>query len=424
MNWVLQKYLCWSFLLAWVMNPMEAQNMLPDGGFEVQLDDNCLEPEERIQHMTFWYPLGSTPDVIQGNCPIINEVNIFWTPELDPFEGQNYAGIACRVNSNQTYISEGLATQLKEPLEAGRMYSFEMQIRNKGFYQGFPSSVITCPLRPEKHIDLYLDTDSIEVVNDFSNGTATTNSRLGTEIYAVAIQDEPEDAFAWSSVSTCFVAEGGETHLGVLMPLGSFGAFPACSEDDMSGTFYSFYYDLDNLSLQPMPAALSGEVVFQQGAIQEVNLREIFDFPLKEQAVFLWEDGLETDTRIVQDSGTFQLEAILACGSLDLELSISVEAVNSELFIPNAFSPNGDGINDTLDLFGEMINTVENFQFLVFDRWGNQVFLSTSPLETWDGTYKNEFLPTGIYIWFLEYDKPKSTGIKRELLKGEVVLIR
>ena len=71
-------------------------------------------------------------------------------------------------------------------------------------------------------------------------------------------------------------------------------------------------------------------------------------------------------------------------------------------FIPNAFSPNHDGINDVW----EIIN-IENFPECtveVFDRWGVQVFKSTAYKEAWDGSYQNQKVPAGSYTYFIQLD--------------------
>lgn len=59
--------------------------------------------------------------------------------------------------------------------------------------------------------------------------------------------------------------------------------------------------------------------------------------------------------------------------------------------------------------------------FLVFDRWGNNVFESTSLLNGWDGTYKGQPMNMGSYIWYLKATLRDGTKIER---KGEVTLVR
>lgn len=88
-------------------------------------------------------------------------------------------------------------------------------------------------------------------------------------------------------------------------------------------------------------------------------------------------------------------------------------------YIPNAFSPNGDGFNDEFQLFSSGCPAQE-FQFQVFDRWGGMVFSSDSPRIGWDGTHKGKPANQGIYIFLItvkEYGEIKQ-------FKGEISLVR
>ena len=78
------------------------------------------------------------------------------------------------------------------------------------------------------------------------------------------------------------------------------------------------------------------------------------------------------------------------------------------VFLPEAFSPNNDGINDFFTVFSQ--SGIENVtQFAVFDRWGGLVFQNENfqpnlESEGWDGTWQGKSLDTGVYTWFVEID--------------------
>ncbi|MCB0771686.1 MAG: gliding motility-associated C-terminal domain-containing protein, partial [Flavobacteriales bacterium] len=86
------------------------------------------------------------------------------------------------------------------------------------------------------------------------------------------------------------------------------------------------------------------------------------------------------------------------------------------LYAPNAFSPNSDGIND---LFGVVSTVVEPsyFELNIYDRWGVQRYMSTSPYKPWDG----EDLPQGVYIWKVRIRDREG---KMQERVGHVTLIR
>jgi gliding motility-associated-like protein len=89
-----------------------------------------------------------------------------------------------------------------------------------------------------------------------------------------------------------------------------------------------------------------------------------------------------------------------------------------DYFMPNAFSPNGDGNNDIIMLFGASLKTVN---LTIFNRWGEKVFESSNQWKGWDGTYKGQQMGPGIYTYVadLEYLNGKK---KRDF--GSITLIR
>ena len=86
------------------------------------------------------------------------------------------------------------------------------------------------------------------------------------------------------------------------------------------------------------------------------------------------------------------------------------------IYIPSAFSPNGDGINDTWKI--PALAVFPNFQLSVFDRFGHIVFQNNNTSIPWDGTYKGEPVSPGTYVYII--DLKKAPGI----LKGTLVLVR
>jgi gliding motility-associated-like protein len=89
------------------------------------------------------------------------------------------------------------------------------------------------------------------------------------------------------------------------------------------------------------------------------------------------------------------------------------------IYVPGAFTPNGDGINDVLQIVAPGIKTLSWFR--VFDRWGREVFYSTDLRLSWNGTRSGHPLPTGTYVWTL-----RATDLNGRVLsqKGTVFLAR
>ncbi|MFK7809260.1 MAG: PKD domain-containing protein, partial [Saprospiraceae bacterium] len=105
--------------------------------------------------------------------------------------------------------------------------------------------------------------------------------------------------------------------------------------------------------------------------------------------------------------------------------SVSVERLTScavdLVGVPNAFSPNDDGVNDVLRLtVSPTIPEVRKFS--VYNRWGGLVFSANNQFESWDGTYKGQKLQEGVYVYFVEY----VCGLDGKVLidKGDITLVR
>lgn len=99
---------------------------------------------------------------------------------------------------------------------------------------------------------------------------------------------------------------------------------------------------------------------------------------------------------------------------------------NSEVaffYAPNAFSPNGDGIND------EFMVTLSNYGFfrlLIFDRWGEKLFETNDPFDGWNGTFKGKLLNPGVYVYYVDvsFDIEETPDDYKKYRKGSVTLLR
>jgi gliding motility-associated-like protein len=129
--------------------------------------------------------------------------------------------------------------------------------------------------------------------------------------------------------------------------------------------------------------------------------------------------GLATE---VNEPGVQQ--ATVSDGTCESELSIELkEYCDALVYIPNAFTPNGDGKNDT---WLPITSYTEGYLLMVFDRWGQIIFETSDANQGWDGKSKNgNLLPIGVYVFKLEYTATSLLGgteSKSEL--GTITIIR
>ena len=98
-------------------------------------------------------------------------------------------------------------------------------------------------------------------------------------------------------------------------------------------------------------------------------------------------------------------------------IPVIVEEQNT-FFIPNAFSPNGDGNNDILFVRGK---NIQELNLSVYDRWGQRVFQTSDINEGWDGKYRGKEMENAVFVYYLTLTY---TDGKTETKKGNVSLIR
>lgn len=89
-----------------------------------------------------------------------------------------------------------------------------------------------------------------------------------------------------------------------------------------------------------------------------------------------------------------------------------------KLFVPNSFTPNGDGLNDRLLLFGY---GVRDMRMMIFNQWGEKIFESGNQNTGWDGTYNGKPQPSGVYMYVCTVTLTDGT---KQTLKGSINLIR
>lgn len=139
-------------------------------------------------------------------------------------------------------------------------------------------------------------------------------------------------------------------------------------------------------------------------------------------ASYQWNDGSTQPTLLVDQPGIYIASitgpCILAMDTVHVEEGSCAPFVH----IPNAFTPNGDDINDRFTAVAS--EAVDQWTLNVFDRWGLLVFSANDPADAWDGTYQGREAPVGVYVWDLHYRKAASTGVVQVRDRGSVTLVR
>lgn len=123
----------------------------------------------------------------------------------------------------------------------------------------------------------------------------------------------------------------------------------------------------------------------------------------------------------VSDTGSYTvtLVATNSFGCTDTTvMTFTAENPCGDIFVPNAFSPNGDNQNDTLFIYGGCIDFM---QFEIYSRWGEQVFISTVETNGWDGTWRGKPCEAGVFTYVLRGQTTDGEPIE---MQGNINLIR
>ena len=105
-------------------------------------------------------------------------------------------------------------------------------------------------------------------------------------------------------------------------------------------------------------------------------------------------------------------------GGFHADGSEHVATEDAPVFIPNAFTPNDDGVND---VFYIPDANLTKFDFSFFDRWGNRVYHTNKSDFRWNGSAKGRTIPTGIYVFVLDAATANNTPVKRS---GTITVVR
>jgi gliding motility-associated-like protein len=173
-----------------------------------------------------------------------------------------------------------------------------------------------------------------------------------------------------------------------------------------SDTMEALYFEPPQVDLGPDTIICLDETL-----LLEVNLT---------MAEYLWQDNSTDAAFLVTAPGDYAVTVTNLCG-IDSS-AIQVEFDNCtlcDIYIPNVFSPNDDGRNDA---FTPLSNcNLEDYQLSIFSRWGEQLFTTNDPNQSWNGKFRGSLLPPGVYVFQIEFRYLR--GVKK-IKTGSITLIR
>jgi gliding motility-associated-like protein len=138
---------------------------------------------------------------------------------------------------------------------------------------------------------------------------------------------------------------------------------------------------------------------------------------------YLWQDGSTANRYVVKQPGNYSVQISNAEGcSVTKNIVVNFQQCAAcQLYLPTAFTPNGDGLNDVFRV-KTICARVDDFHLIIYNRWGQPVFESSNIDKGWDGAYHSNPMPTGTYVYVIRYKKYGAAAMQQQT--GLVTLLR
>jgi len=321
--------------------------------------------------------------------------------------GLSYAGI--EVVSAKVHLStyrQYLETKLQWPLAAGKKYYFSM-FYNLSYYDAVTSDVIC------------FKTDSLGAY--FSQDIVDKNPNcqalpVTPQVHDVSKKITPSNA--WQELSGCITAKGNEQYV----TIGNFAGndFANCSPVDSIG----YYLLIDDVVVIPEIKRDIDTIICtdHEWTMNAQQLRK--EYETLAGWKYQWNDGSKDIERKFTAPGNYTLTVSnKGCFNDVYDFKIGFGGCDCKDYIPNSFTPNGDNLNDKfIPHIVCQTRAVSEYKFSIFNRWGKEVFSTSSQTQAWDGFYKGQPISTGEYVYLVQYKTDPSQELKS--VKGSVLVLR
>ncbi|HJW29584.1 MAG TPA: gliding motility-associated C-terminal domain-containing protein, partial [Saprospiraceae bacterium] len=156
---------------------------------------------------------------------------------------------------------------------------------------------------------------------------------------------------------------------------------------------------------------------------QVIELDATQSFPV----IYLWSTGSNEPSIQVKSPGQYAVSVQTPCVTIPAQTEVAISDtcnVAIAFYIPNVFSPDGDGINDVFSIFPSAGTDVTHLACSVFDRWGNLVFSSSSYPFEWPGDFNGQKLDPGVYAYRVIITYMDHSTERQVTRSGDITLVR
>lgn len=451
-----------------------SQNLVPNSGFDYVIE--CPYDVDQVHFAEPWYNPSNGPSIIYNACSTterfsVPNAGVSILSYMEPRSGDGYAYLR-PYRSNVVGLITYLGVPLFSSLEKDENYYIELFVRPDYLFS--------------QDIIGFSDAFGLAFTDDYYYEEIEPNGSLSLEPVIENRGRVIDDIQNWTKISGCYKAEGWEAHaiLGNFRStdetlfetnrpdvnghdvfwyiedvlIQKFNPLPdvayLCSTQDsleFSLEHYGNEYSLNSNLINPTftiddPGTYILEVSFDNCTLSDTMIVYDFnqliqeqrdttiekceeidiklDFELPGESI-LWNTGDTTNSIEVNKEGIYEATVSTQCGKLKSTYLVENKSCDCSIYIPNAFTPNSDGINDLLEVFVACEYPINYMDLQVYDRWGNQMFESTDvQTNKWDGTVRGKPVDSGSFLWYLEYEVDIDGKVEKKQKTGSVQILK
>lgn len=395
-----------------------AQNLIPNPGFENYID--CPIESHHYSDASNW----------KTNVPVSEHIDFEWyerayihacDPQVEPWWEDELGDALIRTMFGYDGMEERsytrlIWTDLLSTPEAGSMYYVEFTTAPSLLFYPADSTFAL-----QKCIPFNL---GIKLEGEDFDGVVGELDPIVPDMIA-AQGALAQKASPTIQIGNCFIATGAERYFlyGFFLddtPISDY----VCLGPTEYNTIRWPIFTSDNFKLEKIELDICCDTT--------VCDKDVIDFSEHTNQYFLpgkqivWNDGVESLRRSFPVSDQYRFTMFANCGSTTSNwINVLVDECQLKVYVPNAFSPNGDAINQIFAPHFSDDYELIAWRLSIFNRWGQLVYQSYSTDSPgWDGTIKGVQANRGVYLWHLEYEYLQGEETVSESESGDVLLMR
>jgi len=348
---------------------------------------NPMEPSE-----SFDFHYGDNGAYIQRITSAWEEYSVNWDNQPS-YTTQNRVSLPSSISQTQDYLNIDVTALVNDMINDNNGFIIKMQNEEDPF-RGllFASSDHSNSALHPKLVITYTSDIGFEPIVDLGNDTTLCQ---GDELLIDAYF--PDAIYLWQDNSS-------NPTYNITQP-GIYWVIVSLDENSTTDTIVVQYNQVPSIDLGSDTVLCESEILILNAFYPESN--------------YNWQDNSIETTFGVFSSGNYWVEVNNQCGTTTDSINVVYEDCDCNIYFPNVFTPNGDGIND--DFIPVYDCEFSKYNLIIYNRWGNKIFETDDENIKWDGIINGIKAPEGVYLYVLTYE-PHNKIAKQ--VNGYITLIR